>query len=58
MALPISATPVLEGLDAEKFYKQMEKDSHKKISKQEINSILSIVQRNQKTLKLLCGQDA
>jgi hypothetical protein len=57
MALPISATPVLEGKDAKRFYKQMKIDSKRKIPSKEIAAILALVKRNEKTVKLLCGDD-
>ena len=36
MALPIAATPILEGDDAKKFYEQMIEDEKKGISKEEV----------------------
>jgi hypothetical protein len=36
MALPIAATPVLEGEDAKRFYEQMEEDEKKGVSREEV----------------------
>jgi hypothetical protein len=36
MALPISATPVLKGEEAQKFYADMETDAQKGVSKEEV----------------------
>ena len=36
MALPIAATPILEGEDAKRFYKQMEEDEKKGVPREEV----------------------
>jgi hypothetical protein len=39
MALPIAATPILEGEDAIRFYKEMEEDEKTGMSDEEFNRI-------------------
>ena len=36
MALPIAATPILEGNDAKKFYEQMIEDEKKGVSREDV----------------------
>jgi len=36
MALPITATPILEGEDAIRFYKELEENEGKRVSQEEI----------------------
>jgi hypothetical protein len=36
MALPIAATPILEGDDAKRFYERMDEDAKKGVSREEV----------------------
>ncbi|GBR73485.1 hypothetical protein NO1_0859 [Candidatus Termititenax aidoneus] len=42
MALPIAATPVLEGDDAKRFYKELEENENKHVSDEEIAESIRI----------------
>jgi hypothetical protein len=42
MALPIAATPILEGDDAKRFYKELEENEKKHIPREEIEEGIRI----------------
>jgi len=50
MALPIMATPTLDGEDAERFYKELEKNEGKKLPEEEVRRGIevynAVVRRN------------
>ena len=41
MALPIAATPILEGDDALRFYKELAENENRRIPKEEMDNIIN-----------------
>jgi hypothetical protein len=52
MALPIQATPVLEGEDAERFYKKMAEDAKRGVPMEEVERALKNVKGSPQFMKM------